>query len=107
LDIICVKVAEVGSKLIGLMKRLDYLSVQSQTQSPFVDAIEAASVKDDMDPLFKSMLDSFARLTASDFSKSDVSARPFALFIMSLAEKKPRLLNRHIVNIVFCLSNDV
>ncbi|KHN76132.1 Condensin complex subunit 1 [Toxocara canis] len=109
LRIICINFDEfpkVGSKLIGLMKRLDYLSVQSQTQSPFVDAIEAASVKDDMDPLFKSMLDSFARLTASDFSKSDVSARPFALFIMSLAEKKPRLLNRHIVNIVFCLSND-
>lgn len=41
------------------MKRLDYLSAASQTQSPFVDAIEAASENGDMDPLFMSMLTSF------------------------------------------------
>uniref|UniRef100_F1KR65 Condensin complex subunit 1 n=1 Tax=Ascaris suum TaxID=6253 RepID=F1KR65_ASCSU len=109
LRVICINFEEfskVGSKLVGLMKRLDYLSAASQTQSPFVDAIEAASENGDMDPLFMSMLTSFARLTTSDFSKTDVSARPFALFITSLAEKKPRLLNRHIVNIAFFLSND-
>lgn len=49
----------MGSKLVGLMKRLDYLSAASQTQSPFVDAIEAASENGDMDPLFMSMLTSF------------------------------------------------
>ncbi|VDK63252.1 unnamed protein product [Anisakis simplex] len=109
LRVICINFDEfqkIGSKLVGLMKKLEYLSSNSLTHSPFVDAIEACSVNYDMDPLFMAILTSFSRLTPSDFSKTDVSARPFALFITSLAEKKPRLLNRHIVNIAFFLSND-
>lgn len=47
------------------------------------------------------------RLSKSDFARSDVSARPFSLFIVSLAEKKPYLLNKHIVNIAPFLSDDV
>ncbi|VDK30521.1 unnamed protein product [Gongylonema pulchrum] len=46
------------------------------------------------------------RLSKSDFTRSDVSARPFALFIMTLAEKKPHLLNKHIVNIAPFLADD-
>lgn len=47
------------------------------------------------------------RLSKNDFARSDVSARPFSLFIVSLAEKKPYLLNKHIVNIAPFLSDDV
>uniref|UniRef100_A0A158Q7F5 Condensin complex subunit 1 n=1 Tax=Elaeophora elaphi TaxID=1147741 RepID=A0A158Q7F5_9BILA len=109
LKVICIdysEVAKVGAKLVNLMKRLDYLSLSSLTQSPFVDAIESVSYYDDMDTLFQSMLSALSRLSKSDFARSDVSARPFALFIVSLAEKKPYLLNKHIVNIAPFLSDD-
>ncbi|KAM3728334.1 Condensin-1 complex subunit [Dirofilaria immitis] len=109
LKVICIdysEVAKVGTKLVNLMKRLDYLSLSSLTQSPFVDAIECVSYYDDMDILFQSMLSALSRLSKSDFARSDVSARPFALFIVSLAEKKPYLLNKHIVNIAPFLSDD-
>ncbi|CAG9535249.1 unnamed protein product [Cercopithifilaria johnstoni] len=109
LKVICIdysEVAKVGAKLVNLMKRLDYLSLSSLTQSPFVDAIESVSYYDDMDILFQSMLSALSRLSKSDFARSDVSARPFSLFIVSLAEKKPYLLNKHIVNIAPFLSDD-
>ncbi|MCP9263102.1 Condensin complex subunit 1 [Dirofilaria immitis] len=111
LKVICIdysEVAKVGTKLVNLMKRLDYLSLSSLTQSPFVDAIECVSYYDDMDILFQSMLSALSKsiLSKSDFARSDVSARPFALFIVSLAEKKPYLLNKHIVNIAPFLSDD-
>ncbi|VDM21808.1 unnamed protein product [Wuchereria bancrofti] len=109
LKVICIdysEVAKVGAKLVNLMKRLDYLSLSSLTQSPFVDAIESVSYYDDMDTLFQSMLSALSRLSKSDFARNDVSARPFALFIVSLAEKKPYLLNKHIVNIAPFLSDD-
>ncbi|VBB25793.1 unnamed protein product [Acanthocheilonema viteae] len=110
LKVICIdysEVAKVGAKLVNLMKRLDYLSLSSLTQSPFVDAIESVSYYDDMDTLFQSMLSALSRLSKSDFARNDVSARPFSLFIVSLAEKKPYLLNKHIVNIAPFLSDDV
>ncbi|VDK72873.1 unnamed protein product [Litomosoides sigmodontis] len=109
LKVICIdysEVAKVGAKLVNLMKRLDYLSLSSLTQSPFVDAIESVSYYDDMDTLFQSMLSALSRLSKSDFARNDVSARPFSLFIVSLAEKKPYLLNKHIVNIAPFLSDD-
>uniref|UniRef100_A0A1I7V747 Condensin complex subunit 1 n=1 Tax=Loa loa TaxID=7209 RepID=A0A1I7V747_LOALO len=109
LKVICIdysEVTKVGAKLVSLMKRLDYLSLSSLTQSPFVDAIESVSYYDDMDTLFQSILSALSRLSKNDFARSDVSARPFALFIVSLAEKKPYLLNKHIVNIASFLSDD-
>ncbi|VDK71493.1 unnamed protein product [Onchocerca ochengi] len=109
LKIICIdynETAKIGAKLVNLMKRLDYLSLPSLTQSPFVDAIESVSYYDDMDILFQSMLSALSRLSKNDFARNDVSTRPFALFIVSLAEKKPYLLNKHIVNIASFLSDD-
>lgn len=53
--------SEVGAKLVNLMKRLDYLSLSSLTQSPFVDAIESVSYYDDMDILFQAMLSALGK----------------------------------------------
>lgn len=47
------------------------------------------------------------RLSKSDFARTDVSARPFSLFIVSLAERKPQLLNQFIVSIAPFLCDDV
>ncbi|VDN02322.1 unnamed protein product [Thelazia callipaeda] len=109
LKVICIdynEATKIGIKLVSLMKRLDYLSLSSLTQSPFVDAIESVSYYGDMDILFQAMLSALSRLSKSDFARNDVSARPFTLFIVSLAEKKPHLLNKHIVNIASFLSDD-
>ncbi|VDK36862.1 unnamed protein product [Gongylonema pulchrum] len=83
-----------------------YIKVICIDYNEAANAIESVSYYDDMDALFQAMLAALGRLSKSDFTRSDVSARPFALFIMTLAEKKPHLLNKHIVNIAPFLADD-
>ncbi|MFH4982233.1 hypothetical protein AB6A40_008942 [Gnathostoma spinigerum] len=97
---------KVASELVSMMKHLDYLAAPSLSHNPFVHAIEANNSDEVMDPLYLSMLTYLGKLAPSDFSKPDVSARPFALFITTLAEKKSRLLNKYVANITLFLGNE-
>uniref|UniRef100_A0A0N5AEA3 Asparaginase n=1 Tax=Syphacia muris TaxID=451379 RepID=A0A0N5AEA3_9BILA len=100
------KVLELGIQMVSLMKHLDYLALSSINHSPFVEAIDFVCENDELNTLLFSMLSALGRLSSSDFARNEVSARPFALFITTLSEKKPQFLNKNVAYIVPFLSDD-